>query len=278
MARKATPPKVTAKPATPAKAATPAMAAASAPPVAAKTAAPVKAAAPKPAAPAASPRVTVTRPTAPAAALSLADVKAIRERLEGFTPDAAPAAAAATTADALVALVADKLKTARAADAERIKTLENEVADVGKRAASDGDETRLGLRDALDTTDQLLAELRKAKARGDALAAEVAKLKAALDRADLEIAELRAAQQPTPEGGHVLGAETVAALLDQFVGSFRSRLGTLAVSSGDVVLKAGFAPLGKGAGFVLPSASAPATELPVLHEIRLRLDPARPVD
>lgn len=292
MARKPTPPRGETAPPRKSPAPAPAKAAAPAPAKAAAPAAPaprVTVAPPKTSPPAAAsgPRTPAQPATPAAAALSAADIKIIRDRLEAFTPDT-PAAAAATptTADGIVAIVAEKLKEARAADAARIKALEDARAADAERirtldakaadtAGAADAETDAALRDALETTDVLLAEVARLRSLADGQATELATLKAGAERTQREIAELRAAQKPTRDGAQVLGAETVASLLDDFVGSFRSRLGALQVSSGDVLLKAGFTALGDGAGFVLPSATAPAADQPALHEIRLRLDPKR---
>jgi class 3 adenylate cyclase len=129
------------------------------------------------------------------------------------------------------------------------------------------------LRDALEATDTLLAEMSRLKLGVDAATAELVSAKAQLARAEREVTELRASVDPKATGAHVLGAETVASLLNDFVGSFKGRISGLEVGGGEVTLKAGFAQLGDGAGFVLPTANAPASEMPILHDIRLRLDP-----
>lgn len=230
----------------------------------------------------ATPTTPPTSAPSPAAALTAADVKLLRDRLDAL--NAGATVAGSTPADQLVAVMAAKLETARSADQARIATLEArvqaltaQVSDVttkaAEQAATTSDERDAELRDALAVTDRLLADLDKTKASGNAAAADLAKAQQALARAEREAADLRAAADPKATGGTVLGPETVASLLNDFVGSFSGRLTGLGVASGEVSLKAGFAQLGQGAGFVLPSSQTPAAEQPVLHEIRLKLDP-----
>ncbi|MGI4879959.1 MAG: hypothetical protein ACRYG4_20995 [Janthinobacterium lividum] len=258
-----------------------------APPLASKAATP-SGPAPKPSADvAASPKAPPAAPAPPveaAPALSLADVKLLRDRLDAVKPGVA--VAGSSPSDRLLAAMAAKLDAARAEDRAKIAALEarlagltTQLADLTARAdslaaqaAAVGDDRDAELRDALAVTDRLLAELARSRANGEAGAADLATAKTSLGRAQREVADLRTAADPKSTGAAVLGPETVASLLNDFVGSFKSQLTGLDVASGEVSLKAGFAQLGKGAGFVLPTAGTPAASLPVLHEITLRLD------
>jgi hypothetical protein len=221
---------------------------------------------------AASPPARSAEITSPApAALSIADVKLIRDRLDTLQPGAA--VAVATPTDQLVAAMAEKLNAARLADQTRITELEAKLAALAEPAKADEEDRDAGLRDALQATDALLVEVSRLQLGLGTATTDLASARAQLDRAQREISELRASVDPKATGAHVLGAETVASLLNDFVGSFKGRINGLVVGGGEVMLKAGFAQLGDGAGFVLPTANAPASEIPVLHDIRLRLDP-----
>lgn len=191
-----------------------------------------------------------------------------------------------TPGDQLVAAMAAKLDAARAEDRATIAALEarltavtaqvadlkSQAADLAAGAAAASGDHSAELHDALTVTDRLLAELALSKASGQAVTADLAASKASLVRVQREVGDLRAAVDPKATGAAVLGPETVAALLNDFVGSFTSNLTGLGVASGEVSLKTAFAQFGKGAGFVLPTAHTPAGELPLLHEITLRLD------
>lgn len=282
MARQPSPPAkpprgATAKPAVAPK---PEVAASKPPAAAASAAAP----APKPA-PVAAPPSRAPTPAPPAAAtLSLADVKLLRDRLDAVKPGVP--VAGSTPSDQLLAAMAAKLDAARTEDRATIAALEKKLAaltaqvaeleaqaaDVAANAAAASGDHTTELGDALAVADKLLAELARTRTSSDAGAADLATAKVALGRAQREVADLRTAADPKSTGATVLGAETVASLLNDFVGSFKSQLSGLAVASGEVSLKAGFAQLGKAAGFVLPTAGTPAASLPVLHEITLRLD------
>jgi|GEM_PF-7023562 len=237
---------------------------------------------PRPSALATSPPSKTASPTS--ATLSIADVKQLRDRLDTVKPGVPERGS--TPGDQLVAAMAAKLDAARAEDRATIAALEarltavtaqvadlkSQAADLAAGAAAASGDHSAELHDALTVTDRLLAELALSKASGQAVTADLAASKASLVRVQREVGDLRAAVDPKATGAAVLGPETVAALLNDFVGSFTSNLTGLGVASGEVSLKTAFAQFGKGAGFVLPTAHTPAGELPLLHEITLRLD------
>lgn len=255
-----------------------------------RAAAPTPTPAPRPtAAPAPAPAPTrATPPPAAVPGLSLDDVKRLREQVEALRPGAAPPRDRATPANDLLTAVTDKLRETADADAARIEALERALASAEARADAAekriqalevraeeaGNEQSAALADALAAVEAVLG-------RTDTLDDERQALQAALDRsttslesAQRQISELKAAQQPPRDGHAVIGPETLATLLGQFVSGVGSQLGGLRVASGDVALKTAVAPLGDGAGFVLPGAGTKTQDLPVLHEIRLRLDPS----
>lgn len=234
---------------------------------------------------------SITRPTpAPAPGLSLADVQALRERIETLKPDATLPRTVATPSDELFVAVAAKFRETADAGKDRIKELEKALAVSGKRAdtadaRAETLETQMGaereeqssaLSDALAAVQALLDRSGTVTEERDALASELEATKSALASARRQIDELKAAQKPSREGPDVIGPETLANLLGKFVAGVGAQFEGLQVASGDVALKAAVAPLGDGAGFVLPVAGRDQGDLPVLHEIRLHLDPKKP--
>lgn len=200
--------------------------------------------------------------------MSAADVMLLRDRLDAVikgvaTPDTGK------PADPIVALVASRLTEVRAEHQSRLAALEKRLATAERSNETSVAGLRASLADALAAMDATVTELAAARVREARLSDALAQSAKALARAEARIAEL--AEKPAADGTQAVGAEAFAELVDKFVGSLNSRLGSLSLAGGEMVLKAGVASTATGARFVLPSATGPTPG--VLQELRLRLDP-----
>jgi hypothetical protein len=233
--------------------------------------APAAAPAKEPAQPAVTPAAPLSdRTSSPASAglMSAADVMLLRDRLDAVikgvaTPDTGK------PADPIVALVARSLTEVRAEHQTRLAALEKDLAAARQASEISVAGLRASLGDALAAMDATVKELAAARAREVGLSEELARAAKALARAEARIAELT--EKPAADGTQPVGAEAFAELVDKFVGSLNSRMGSLSLAGGEMVLKAGVAATATGARFVLPSATGPTPG--VLQELRLRLDP-----
>jgi chromosome segregation ATPase len=137
-----------------------------------------------------------------------------------------------------------------AADSERLRA-------AGLRLRAQLDETRKGLREAVAASKKLNRSLQKTESERERLGER------------LKLAE---AQLKTTTTTPVLPAKEIARLIDGFVDEIGTGLPGMVVRDGEIKLQVAFGKVGQAAGFVVPSADAPADVRKNLHEVAIRFD------
>ena len=185
-------------------------------------------------------------------------------------------AAAEEKRRAVTAERSDAVRDLRRAETEAAKE-ESRVEELlaeNKRLAELLASTKADLDDAAEAQSGTAAALGTMTRERDAWRGHAIQGRDQLRTARSRIEQLEAQLEDVEDDGvsAPLTAESVAVLLDDFVGRLDGRMSGLRLDGGELKLRVGFAATSTGAAFVVPSASRRAEDVEALHEVRLSLD------